>query len=485
MIKVALYGLIRVEFQWLGASPLWLGLTLLTVGLLSALGGVVWALVQRDLKRLLAYCSIENVGVIVLGLGASMLFARAGDPEWAAIAFAAALLHTANHAIFKTLLFLGAGAFQRAVGSVNLDHLGGLLRRMPWSGGAFLVGCASIAGLPPLNGFASEWLVLESLVHLASAVPLGVALAGALALAGLAVTAALALLCFAKVVGLVLLGAPRRPECEQAVDPPAGMRIGMCALAAMCVALGLVPGLVLPTLAGLAGGGHTVLARHAGLFVPGSGSYRPLQVALALAALTGALALLRGRRRSAPTPTWACGQALSNDMAFTSAGFTKPLTLVLESLLRPERSIEVTRGAGLIQAVSYSGEVPSLLDSSVLEPAVRHGLRAAEIARRAQSGNVRTYAAYLLGLFLVLLALARSGLLGLASRRPWRRPQRCPWRRFFPGPSSRSRHGSRGVGDRESCSPTARSRACGGRPRSIRRAPEPPTVSRRRSWRAA
>ena len=141
MIKVAIYGLIRVEFQWLGATPRWLGLTLLGIGLLSCLGGVLWALVQDELKRLLAFSSIENVGIVALGLGASMLFTDAGQSNWAAIAFAAALLHIANHAVFKTLLFLGAGTLERAVGSLEFDHLGGLLRRMPWAGGAFLVGC--------------------------------------------------------------------------------------------------------------------------------------------------------------------------------------------------------------------------------------------------------------------------------------------------------------------------------------------------------
>ncbi len=222
MIKVALYGLIRVEFQWLGATPQWLGLALLAIGLVSSLGGVLWALVQHDLKRLLAYHSIENVGIIALALGASVLFADGGSPMWAAIAFGAALLHVVNHAIFKSLLFLGAGALERAVGSLDLDNLGGLLRRMPWVGGAFLIGSMAIAGLPPLNGFASEWLVLQSLLHVAFYHRLGVALAGAIALAGLAATAALALLCFAKVIGLVLLGQPRRAECAVAVDPPVG-----------------------------------------------------------------------------------------------------------------------------------------------------------------------------------------------------------------------------------------------------------------------
>jgi hydrogenase-4 component B len=413
MIKVALYGLIRVEFQWLGATPQWLGLALLAIGLLSSLGGVLWALVQHDLKRLLAYHSIENVGIIALGLGASVLFAEAGNATWSAIAFAAALLHIANHAIFKALLFLGAGALERAVGSLELDHLGGLLRRMPWAGGAFLIGSMAIAGLPPLNGFASEWLVLQSLLHVAFYHPLGVALSGGVALAGLAMTAALALLCFAKVIGLVLLGSPRRDECAAAVDPPVGMRAGMAVLAVLCVVLGLVPGLVVPTLAGLAPSVHgPALARHAGLVVPGTGSYLPLPLALTLAALAGVLIGLRGKRRAAVAPSWACGQPVVGALSWTSAGFTKPLRLVLEVVLRPSREIEVVRGDGMVQSVTYTGHVPSLLDASVYEPTVRAGMRAASVARRLQSGNVRTYAAYLLGLVIGLLVLAYTGVLG-------------------------------------------------------------------------
>jgi hydrogenase-4 component B len=413
MIKIALYGLIRVEFQWLGSTPRWLGIALLAIGLLSSLGGVLWALVQHELKRLLAYHSIENVGIITLGLGASLLFADAHEPTWAAIAFAAALLHVANHAIFKGLLFLGAGAFQRAVGSLELDHLGGLLRRMPWTGSAFLVGSIAIAGLPPLNGFASEWLTLQSLLHVALHGPLGVALAASAALAGLAATAALALLCFVKVVGLVLLGSPRRAECAAAVDPPAGMRAGMAMLAAMCVVLGAVPGLVVPTLAGLAPGAHgAVLARQAGLSVPGTGSFPALALVVGLAALTMVLVRLRGARRSAPTPAWACGQPVVAALGWTSAGFTKPLRLVLEVLLRPRRAVEVLRAGGMVQSITYTGHVPSLVDTLLYEPTVRAGLRAAAVARRLQSGNVRTYAAYLLGLVAVLLVLARAGVLG-------------------------------------------------------------------------
>ncbi len=412
MIKVAIYGLIRVEFQWLGATPRWLGLTLLALGLASSLAGVLWALIQHELKRLLAYSSIENAGIIALGLGASLLFLDGGEEMWAAIAFGAALLHVANHAIFKTLLFLGAGAIERAAGTLDLDRLGGVLRGMPWTGGAFLIGTMAIAGLPPLNGFASEWLILQSLLHVALHAPLGLALAGAIALAGLASTAALALLCFAKVLGLALLGEPRAARAREAVEAPAGMRLAVVSLAALCIALGLLPGLVLPTLAGLApGGGGSELTAHAGLQIPGTGSYPPLAIALAIGVLCGGLFLLRGRRAS-PAPVWACGQPLTPEMRWSSAGFSKPLSLVLESVLRPRRNVEVTSAGGVLQSVTYEGEVPALLDSTLYEPTIRSGLRAAALARRLQSGNVRTYAAYLLGLVILLLVLVHTGALG-------------------------------------------------------------------------
>jgi hydrogenase-4 component B len=414
MIKVALYGLIRVEFEWLGERPRWLGLTLLALGVVSALGGVSWALAQHELKRLLAYGSIENVGIIALGLGASLLFARAGNQLWAAIAFGAALLHIANHAIFKALLFLGAGSFERAVGALELDRLGGLLTRMPWTGGAFLLGSMAIAGLPPLNGFASEWLTLQSLLHMSLTGPLGVALSGAIALAALAATAALALLCFLKVVGLVLLGRPRRPECAAAVERPGGMRFGVVSLAGLCVALGVVPGLVLPTLAGLAPGGAAGLARHAALRIPGTGSLPTVALALALAAVAALLAFARRHRRAAParSPTWACGQPVVPELEWTSAAFTKPLRLVLESVMRPHREIEITREGGITQQIVYSSHTPSLVDRILYDPAVRVGLRGAEVARRLQTGNVRTYAGYLLGLVVALLVLVWSGALG-------------------------------------------------------------------------
>jgi hydrogenase-4 component B len=411
MIKVALYGLIRVLFEWAAPAPLWAGLVVLGLGLLSALGGVLYALVQHDLKRLLAFHSIENVGIVALGLGASILFSSQDDPTWAAIAFAAALLHVLNHAVFKSLLFLAAGAFERAVGSLELDRIGGLLRRMPWTGGAFLVGSMAIAGVPPLNGFASEWLTLQALVHVAFGPSLGLGLAGALATAGLAATAALAVFCFVKVVGLVLLGAPRRAEAAAAVEAPRSMRFGPVFLAGCCVVLGAIPGLLVPALMELAPQPRS-LASEPGLSIPGTGSLPSPWLLLGLVGLSWLLWRLRGSRRSVPTPAWACGQRIEPSLNWTSAGFTKPLRLVLESVFRPRREIEAVRERGQLQSIRYRGEIPHLFDTLLYGPVQRRALAGALVARRLQSGSIRAYAAYLLALLLGLLVAVRIGAIG-------------------------------------------------------------------------
>ncbi len=411
MIKVAVYGLVRVLVDWVGVLPSWFGVLVLGLGALSAVGGVLYAIFQHDLKRLLALHSIENVGIIVLGLGACLVLRARGADTWAAFALGAALLHTLNHAVFKSLLFLGAGSFERAVGSLELDGLGGLLRRMPWTGSAFLVGAMAIAGLPPLNGFSSEWLTLQSLLHVSAYGNLGDGMAGAVALAALGATVGLAVLCFVKVVGLVLLGRPRRDAVAAAVEAPPLMWGTVAFLALACVALGLAPGLLFGLLAGLAPW-PAAAPTHVGLDLPGTGSLPTLGIAVVLAGLTGGLALVRGRRSAAPAPTWASGQLVESRLNWTSAGFTKPLRLVLEAVLRPQREITVRTEGGVVQEVSYRGHVPQLIDERVYRPVVRVSLAGATHARRLQSGSLGMYVVYLIGLVVVLLAAARLGVVG-------------------------------------------------------------------------
>lgn len=411
MIKVAIYGLIRVLVDWAGVLPAWFGVLVLAAGAFSAVAGVVYALFQHELKRLLALHSIENIGIIVLGIGACLLLRSAGAPAWAAFALGAALLHTLNHAVFKALLFLGAGAFERAVGALELDRLGGLLRRMPWTGAAFLLGAAAIAGLPPLNGFASEWLTLQALLRIPAYGGVGTGLAGAVALAALASTAALAVFCFVKVVGLVLLGAPRRESTAEAAESPWSMRAAVCVLAAGCVALGVVPGFLFTSLVRLAPWPASVRSAP-GLPLPGTGSLPTPGIAVALVVLTAALAMMRGRRRAAPAPTWACGQLVEPPLRWTSAGFTKPLRLVLETVLRPGREIAAIRTGGVVQSISYTGHVPHLIEERLYRPAARLSLGLAVHARRLQSGRLGAYIAYLIALVLALLFAARVGVIG-------------------------------------------------------------------------
>jgi hydrogenase-4 component B len=409
MIKVGVYGLVRVLVEWAGVLPVWFGVLVLGVGALSAVGGVVYALFQHELKRLLALHSIENVGIIVLGLGACLILRARGEPAWAALALGAGLLHTVNHAVFKALLFLGAGAIERVTRSLDLDHLGGLLRRLPWVGWPFLVGAMAIAGLPPLNGFASEWLTLQALVRLPATGGVGDGLAGAVALVALAATAALALMCFVKVVGLVLLGPPRGGASPAGAAP--GPAAPLVFLAAVCVVLGVVPGPLFAAAAGLAPWDPAPTV-HIGLHLPGTGSLPGAGLAVVLLAVAGVLALARGRRTAPPAPTWACGQAVTPRLHWTSAGFTKPLRLVLETVLRPEREITVRTTGGVVREVTYRGHVPHLIEERAYRPVARRAARLAAVARRVQSGSLGAYVGYLIGLVLLLLGAARLGWFG-------------------------------------------------------------------------
>jgi formate hydrogenlyase subunit 3/multisubunit Na+/H+ antiporter MnhD subunit len=410
MVKVALYGLVRLLFEWLGGPPLWVGLTVLGLGAVSALAGILYALLQPDLKRLLAFSTVENAGIVALALGAAAVLLARGEDLWAAVAFAGALLHAVNHAAAKALAFLGAGSIERAAGGLRLDRMGGLLRRMPWTGSAFLVGALALAGVPVLGLFASEWLTLQALLGLAREDALGIAMAAGVATAVLGATVGLGALCFAKVIGLVLLGRPRTPACAAAGEVARPMRTAVLALAAACLALGLVPGLLVPTLAELAPGGATP---QRGLDVAAVGTSLPtLGLALTLAVAAALAVALRGGRTSAPGEVWACGQAVEAPLAWTSAAFGKPVRLSLGRLLRPERSVEAVVRNGVVQGIRHRADVPHLFDTLLYAPVLRSALAGASAARRLQSGSLRLYVASLVGLVLLLLLLARLGALG-------------------------------------------------------------------------
>ncbi len=243
MTKVAIYGFVRIVFDLVGVPTWWSGLVVLTLGGITAALGVLYALMQHDLKRLLAYHTVENIGIIFIGLGLALAFEANGMTAGAALALTAALFHVFNHMLFKSLLFFGSGAVLVATGERDMEHLGGLIHRMKYTSFAFLVGCAAISALPPLNGFASEWLTFQAIL-ISPALPqwalkFAIPTVGAL----LALSAALAAACFVKAFGVTFLGRPRTKAAEDATEVDRFSLAAMFAFAALCVVAGVLPGL--------------------------------------------------------------------------------------------------------------------------------------------------------------------------------------------------------------------------------------------------
>lgn len=410
MIMLGVYGLSRVLFLWVEDVPSWVGVSLVGLGSLSALVGVLYALVQRELKRLLAFSSIEHAGIVVLGIGAAVLLDAVGQPRWAAIAFAGALLQILNHAAFKGALFLGAGAIGEAAGTLRLDRMGGLLHRMPLTGGAFAIAAFAIAGLPLLNGFVSEWISLQALLRL----PVGdsgwFSLVGALGAATLAATAGLAALCFIGVAGVSLLGRPRTSGASEAAEPGGAVAAAIAFLASLCLALALLAGVLVPRLSEL-GPGFWPGGPSPDLNLPDTGSLPTPALVLALALLAGLVAVARGSRRAAPAPVWISGQPDEPQLAWTLAGFTKPLRLMADGVLRTRRESTTVSPAGIVESLRFRGDVPHLFDTHLFAPLLWFAARGSKLARRLQSGSLRAYLGYLMALLLFLLLILRLDLL--------------------------------------------------------------------------
>jgi hydrogenase-4 component B len=394
-IKMGILGLVRI-LALVPDPPLLWGEALTVLGAVSCVLGVACALGQHDLKRLLAYHSIENIGIILLGLGLGTLGRCLGSPVMAFLGYGGALFHVINHSLFKGLLFLGAGSAVRATGTRNLEAMGGLARAMPWTAGTFLTGSWAICGLPPLNGFVSEFLIYMAAFR---GLSLGHSAYAALALTALALAGALAAACFAKVFGMAFLGTPRSPEAARAVESPSAMRAPMAILAGACALLGLFPILLGPALGRAA-------AQLAG--TPPLPFHRLAHLALftwiALPLLGAGALLWAWTRRRIPSglPTWDCGYAVGLPRAqYTSSSFAEGLVSWMAVVLRPK--IHWRRVTGTFPSPRrYESHVPDAVLDRLVEPGLGLAARGAAFLRFLQGGHLALYLLYIL---LTLLAI--------------------------------------------------------------------------------
>lgn len=420
MIKLGVYGLVRVGFDWLGIGPEWWGGSILVIAIVSAVIGVLYAMVDSDLKRLLAYSSVENIGIILLGVGAGMLFKTFHLDALASLALVAALFHTLNHTAFKSLLFMGAGAILHATHTRNMEELGGLIKRMPQTAIFFLIGSVAIAALPPLNGFVSEWLTFQALL-LSFQIPAHeVNLLFTLAVAGLALTSGLAAAAFVKAFGISFLALPRSERAEHAREVGLPMRAAMALLAIGCIALGVAPFLVLPALTATTfalTGANADLRFDAQLLIANNAfaTVSPLWLGGALLALLAAipiaLRVMRANTRRRYYETWGCGRAVQTArFEYTASAFANPFKRVFALLYRPVKELDIEfhpESRFFVRTITYSNATRSVIEDSLYRPLLRAVQRVAHSARVVQSGNVHTYLLYILIALVVLLIISR------------------------------------------------------------------------------
>jgi formate hydrogenlyase subunit 3/multisubunit Na+/H+ antiporter MnhD subunit len=414
MVKLGVYGVLRFGFDLLGGGAAWWWLLIATLGAVSALYGITQAAVARDLKQMLAFSTSENVGLILLGIGFAGLYGRAGNGLAAGLALTAALLHSANHAAFKALLFGAAGSVVRATGTRNLDNLGGLIGTMPATTVLFGMGALAAAALPPGNGFVSEWLLLQSLLHPGPDTSTTLMIAAPLAVAVVAATAGIAVAAFVKAVGTGFLARPRSDAAAAARESPATMVAAMSLAAVACLALAVLPTQAMPAISRLADSldlpGAPVDGRLLTLRVRDvDATIWPLWTAVAIVGITlliATAARILGRRRRRMR-AWDCGDGpLTPRMEYTATSFAEPLQRVLDDVLAPERDVDVTQAAEseyYVEQISYQQRIPDRIENRLYRPTLTLMSAVGERARGLANGSVHRYLGYMLSALLVVL----------------------------------------------------------------------------------
>jgi hydrogenase-4 component B len=418
MIKTAIYGIVRVGVDFLGASVWWWGVTVLAFGAISAVLGMLYAMSETDLKRQLAYSSIENIGIILMGIGVGMIGIATRQPVLAVLGILAGLYHLLNHAVFKGLLFLGAGSVIYRIHTKNMEEMGGLVRLMPWTGFAFLVGTLAISAIPPLNGFVSEWFLYQSLFTASTSSILVIKVLSPLCAVMLALTGALAAMCFVKAYGAAFAGPQRSDRVLQAREVPAPMLIGMVTLAISCIGLGIGSPIVAPYVGDVASellGISQVRVGEGLLVFPGDAAQAtlstPLMAVLFMVLVVCLLAIVwiqgRGQAgRRVDSEPWACGYAYTSRMAYTATAFAQPLQVLFRwaySLRGALLAVGHVIASCSKPALAYIERMDAMWERRVYGPVARGAFRLGERVQVIQAGNVRLYCMYIIITLIVVL----------------------------------------------------------------------------------
>ncbi len=415
MVKLGVYGILRVGMDLFSGGQRWWWLAVAALGAASALYGVVQAVVATDIKRLLAFSTSENVGLMLLGIGFAGVLVRSGQSSIGAVALAAALLLAANHAGFKMLLFFGAGSVQKATGVRDLDKLGGLSRRMRATTMLVAVGALGAAALPPGNGFISEWLLLQALLHQSPESGTVLTIAAPAAVAVVALTAGVAAVAFVKLVGTGLLARPRSDAAAGATESPPSMLTAMTLAATACTVLAVLPAVTAPALAQVVSGLHLpgVLIAEGALDLRLAGissTLHPLWIALALIgsmAAVAALARWAGQKRREAV-AWDCGdRPLTARMEYTATSYAEPLQRVFHDVLEPVRDVDVTHATEsdyVIASIRYRQKIADRVENRLYRPLIGAIERLGMAAKRLAPGVMHRYLAYMLTALILVLA---------------------------------------------------------------------------------
>lgn len=419
MIKTAIYGIIRFVIFILGVQVYWWGILLLVLAAITCLVGIIYALMVRDIKSLLAYSSVENIGIILLGIGLSMFFQALNLPYLAVLSMIAGLYHLINHAIFKALLFLCAGSLYKATGTRNIEKLGGLIKKMPQTAICFLIGAMAISALPPLNGFVSEWLTLQVFFLGALEVGGGAKVFLLICAAILALTGGLAAACFVKAFGITFLALPRSNYAKDAKEVPLSMRAGMFFLSLLVVVFGLACVKIIKILAQVAGSatGLDINSMSFSLnnFVLRMQADKGAQLStfwlasglilLALAAF--AVYKLFGRVKTVIYKTWDCGYyKIGARNEYTATAFSKPFRVAFSFFLMPYRKTQKIRESFYhVKSFAYETHTTPVFKKYIYQPLLSLVFKSAKSMRKIQLGSIHLYLAYIFITLVLLIIL--------------------------------------------------------------------------------